>query len=209
MKRILWMVTLLVSLATGSQAATIPIGFLSFDVLIPSAEDAPGVNLFSIANFTGDPATGGFGSEDFPIFSSIGFTDSTLTVVADGASTVFSMGSIGPGFGADFLQFADSVQISSATFVAGLSPGAFTLADGSTWLPDSLLVSVTLLPSDGRSYLLPGFDFALLTIEASPQVEVPEPGTALLIASGIASLAGWRTRRRRDSVTIDHPASAG
>ena len=207
MKRVLSMVVLLASFATAAQAATIPIGFLSFDVLFSSPEDAPGINVFSIANFTG-----GFASEDFPIFSSIDFSSSTLTVVADGVSTSYSAGVIGPGFGPDSPQFADSVLISSATFVAGLSPAAFTLGDGSTWVPDSLLLSVTLLPSDG-SYLVPGFDLALLTIEASPQVEtpdpVPEPGTAFLIATGIAGLAGWRTRRRRESTTIDDPASAG
>ena len=208
MKRVLSMVVLLSSFATAAQAATIPIGFLSFDVLLSSTEDAPGINLFSIANFTG-----GFASEDFPIFSSIDFSSSTLTVVADGVSTSYPAGVIGPGVGPDSLQFSDSVLISSATFVAGLSPAAFTLGDGSTWVPDSLLLSVTLLPSDGRSYLLPGLDLALLTIEASPQVEtpdpVPEPGTAFLIATGIAGLAGWRTRRRRESTTIDDPASAG
>ncbi len=199
------MVFLLVSFATAAQAATIPIGFLSFDVLFPADGGAPGSNRFSIANFTGDPAAGGFASEDFPIFSSIAFTNSTLTVVADGSSTLFPAGSLGPGFGPDFLQFPDSALISSATFSASISPAAFTLGDGSRWLPTSLLLSVTLLPSNGRSYLSAGFDFALLTLEASPDAEtpapVPEPGTALLIASGIASLAGWKTRRRRQSIT--------
>ena len=201
MKRVLSMVILLVSFATGSEAATIPIGSLFFDGQF-SVDDIPGVNFFTIANLTGDPAAEGFASEDFPIFSSIDFTASTLTVVADGASVSLPAGDIGPGF-ADSLRFPDSVQISSATFLATSNPAVFTLGDGSTWVPDSPLLSATLLPSDGRSYLTPG-DFALLTIEANPQPEtpdpVPEPGTALLMAGGIASLASWRTRRRRESI---------
>jgi hypothetical protein len=205
MKRILWMVTLLVSFATGSQAATIPIGFVFFQGVNPD------FNFFSIANQTGDPADGGSASEDFPIFTSIVFTDSMLTVVRDEISTTLSIGDIGPGPGPDFLEFLRTDQISSATFSASINSLLFTLSDGSAWVADSHLLSATVLPSESRAFLSE-FDFVLLTVEASAQAEppapVPEPSTALLVASGIAGLAARRKRNPGKCVTTDDPSSA-
>lgn len=204
MKRVLSMLVLFVSCATAAQAATIPIGFVFLQGF--NAD----INFFSIANQTGDPADGGAASEDFPIFTSIVFTNSILTVVQGGISTPFPIGDISPGAGPDFLQFAATDQISSATFSASIISLLFNLSDGSAWAADSHLLRATVLPSEGRAFLSE-FDFALLTIEASPQAEppapVPEPATALLVASGIAGLAGWRKRKRRKCVTTDDPSS--
>lgn len=204
MKRVLSMMVLLVSFATAAQAATIPIGFVFFQGV--SAD----FNLFSIANQTGDPADGGSASDDFPIFTSVVFTDSTLTVVQGEISTTLLIGDIGPGPGPDFLEFLRTDQISSATFSASINSLLFNLSDGSAWVADSHLLSATILPSGGRAFLSE-FDFAVLTVEASAQAEppapVPEPSTAFLVATGIAGLAGWRKRKRKKCVTTDVPSS--
>ena len=51
-------------------AAEIPIGLVSFDAFIPGGPDGPGVNIFTIGNLTGDPATGGYAvPPTFPVLS--------------------------------------------------------------------------------------------------------------------------------------------
>jgi hypothetical protein len=196
-------VTLMLLLApvAAAQADPIHLGFLSFDNVIPPDGDIAGLNGFTIANLTGDPADGGFGLPgDFPIFSPIQFVNSMLTVVQNGASTDYLLGDIGPGFfQSDLLQFLTSASISSATFVAQFNPLVFTLADGTTWAANSTVVTASLLPSSG-SFLTPGLDVTLLTIDAIEQTDppssIPEPGTLLLVAGGIATIAACRARTR-------------
>lgn len=188
-----------------AQADPIDLGFISFDNLIPSDGDVAGINGFTIGNFTGDPATGGFAlPPDFLVFTPILFSNSTMTVVEGSTSTSFLLGNLGPGFFLpDALQFLTSAQISSATFFAEIGPLVFTLANGTTYESNAATVSATLLPSSG-AFLSAGLDLALLTIDADPQVPpptgVPEPQTLLMVGSGIAILAGWRRRRRDRSM---------
>jgi hypothetical protein len=188
-----------------TQADPINLGFISFDSLIPPDGDTAGINGFTIANLTGDPADGGFGlPADFPVFSPIQFVSSMLTIVQNGASTDYLLGDIGPGFfQSDLLQFLTSAQISSATLVAQLGPLAFTLADGSTWSANSTVVTAALLPSGG-SFLSAGLDMAVLTIDASEQTDppssVPEPGTLCLVTGGIAVVAACRARTRARTI---------
>ena len=71
---------LLLLLPALSFCSTIYVGFISFDVLIP-AGPGPGVNVFNISNFTGDPGTGGFAlPPDFPVFTNLTFLNASLTV---------------------------------------------------------------------------------------------------------------------------------
>ena len=49
---------LLVWPVTG-HANLVPIGYLSWDIIIPGAPGSPGVNAFTIGNLTGDPLTRG------------------------------------------------------------------------------------------------------------------------------------------------------
>jgi len=171
-----------------SPAAAAPIGLVSFDSLIPGPD---GVNAFNIGNFTGP-----FSLEpDFPVTDSLTLLNATLTTIAeDGSTTSFDLGDIGPGF-LDGLQFADTATFLSATFTATLSSVSFQLADGSTFLAASNLVSVNLLPGVGT--LLSAGDFVVIDVlEATtpPPSAVPEPSTLLLVGSGV--LAGMGVRRR-------------
>src|SRR5688572_12089083 len=78
----------------NASAAPISIGTLAFDELIPGA-----TSVFSITNYTGDPASGGFAlPPDFPSLTPVTFTNASLTIVADGGiETILDLGDIGPG----------------------------------------------------------------------------------------------------------------
>jgi hypothetical protein len=162
-----------------SPATAAPIGLISFDSFIPGPD---GVNAFNISNFTGlfslDP--------DFPVSDSLTLLSATLTTIAeDGSATLFELSDAGPGF-LDGLLFADTAAFLSATFTATLSSVSFLLADGTTFLAASDVVSVNLLPSAGT--LLSVGDFAVIDVQASappPTSKVPEPSTLLLVASGV------------------------
>lgn len=63
-------------------ADTINLGFVSFDAFIPGSSSSPGVNEFSINNFTGDPGLGGSAlPSDFPIFTFLTIQGARLTLV--------------------------------------------------------------------------------------------------------------------------------
>jgi hypothetical protein len=189
---VLAVILLLSGIAVADPISSIPIGFISFDLLIPPAE-GPGVNVFSISNFTGD-----FGlPPDFPVLDSLVFVDSTLTLTGENTTEVIPLGNLGPGVLDPIvaLQFADTSLFSAAIFQATLSGIDLHLSDGSTFLA-SPTVNARLLPSSG-SFLTAGTDFAL--IEAMPEqaAPVPEPATLVLLGSSIAILVVMRVRRTR------------
>jgi hypothetical protein len=79
-------------------ADTINLGFISFDGFIPGSSGSPGVNEFSINNFTGDPGLGGSAlPPDFPIFSSLTIQGAQLTVFEPSGNEVFPLGDLAPG----------------------------------------------------------------------------------------------------------------
>ena len=80
-----------------SFCTTVYVGFISFDVLIPAGA-GPGVNVFNISNFTGDPGSGGFAlPPDFRVFTNLTFLHASLTV-DNGVSPVLNpLGALGPG----------------------------------------------------------------------------------------------------------------
>ena len=186
--------TLLLAPAMPARAALINLGVFSFDEFIPSDGAQPGVNAFNVLNFTGDFTL----PDEFPVVSPIVFTGSTLSVVGD------PLGDIGPGVfeppTEGLLYFTALAQLSSATFSAQLGSLVFTLADGTVWEAVSPDIIATLLPTTG-SFLEVG-QFALLTVNAvqqspppPPPDPVPEPQTWLLLGTGIATVAGWRSRK--------------
>lgn len=209
MKRCLGLLAAMLLLMPAlSIADPINIGILSFDPIFDADGNNSGVNVFNIANLTGDPALGGFAlPPDFPAFDPLIFLDSSLTLTTDGTTNVISLGNIGPGFfGPTFpVEFPDTTLFSSALFEATLNQTSFLLSDG-TLFTASPTISTLLLPSLG-STLTPGADLAVLTVsEATPNVApVPEPSTLLLSVTGLTALIAIKIRSRRNS----RPCSSG
>ena len=178
-----------------SFADQLPIGYLSFDQFIPGAIGSPGVNAFTIGNLTGDPALGGFAvPPTFPVVTSVTFKDSSLVLVSAGTSQSFFLGDITPGFFSPVaLQFADTVDFSSALFSATLDSTNFQLDGGSSFDASSAVIIALLLPSSGNS-LAAGTDFEYINV--SNQVSgAPEPASYLLLGSIIYWLLPKRGRR--------------
>lgn len=181
-------------LASPSAAVAIPIGFVSFDTVIPGPD---GVNAFTIANLT---ETFGL-PPDFPVVDPVTFLSSSLSLTyQDGSTSTIDLMDIGPGFADNpNLFFADSVLFSSATFTATLSSLDFLLADGTTFHAGSSLISVVLSSATGL-LLSPG-DFAVIDIDGEigdgEIPSVPEPGTLVLLACG--AVASLTIRRRKMS----------
>lgn len=200
MKRIVLLAILLWSIFSPMVVHAISIGYISFDSSIPGPG---GVNTVTINNLTGNPASGGSAlPPDFPVFDSLFLTNSmvTLSSLSIGGSTVvqdFLLGDIGPGFFPDpsgILQFPDTTNFFSATFTATLNQTSFLLSDGSTFVAASPLVSVTLLPASG-SFLVAGSDLALIDVSPVNVAPVPEPGTWLMLGSGLVGLWMWGRRK--------------
>ena len=174
-------------------ASTIDLGFISFDTLIPSAPGSPGVNDFSLDNFTGDPTSGGFAlPPDFPVLTNATFLDATWTLFSDTTSLVFSLGDLGPGsYNPEALEFSDSQTFTSALFTASLSPGALFLQDGTSFVPATTTLQVELSPSEGPA-LQPGVDFSLISVPQT--IPAPEPSTLALFAAAVLVCLGLRLR---------------
>jgi hypothetical protein len=195
--RPLWFVALAFFAPTALSANTVYVGVASFDNLIP-AGPGPGVNVFNIFNYTGDPGSGGFAlPPDFPVFTNLTFLNSSLTL-DDGISpfTVF-LGDIGPGQlnPSEPVQFPDTTNFLSATLTATLSQTSLALFDSSIFNAFSPTLTVQILPSSGP-FLQAGTDFAVISVSDAPSV--PEPGTVLLTFLGIlavAAVATYKTRR--------------
>jgi hypothetical protein len=173
---------------------TLPVGQISFDNFLPANPPAPGTNAFNVINFTGG----------FPVASALTFNTASFSLVsASGIPINVPVGNLGPGPLLDpsgnplfSLQFADTTTFSSATFTATLSQTTFLLSNGVVaTLVGTPMISATILPSSGTT-LNAGVDFAVLTVTASvPNTAIPEPGTLVLLGTGLA--AGCRLKRRR------------
>jgi hypothetical protein len=190
-------VLLMVASVSAAFADAVSIGLLSFDRLIPGAPGSPGVNGFTIANLTGDPAFDGFAlTPDFPVSTRVVFLSSTLTLETGSTPQVFNLGVIAPGFfSSPALQFADTILFSSATFSATLSLVNFDLlGTPGVFQVDSPTITVDLRPSSGGE-LVPGTDLAVLnasgTVAAAP---VPEPGFFGLLMILLLALLPLRKR---------------
>jgi len=181
-------------------ADTLNLGVLSFDVLVPGAPDAPGVNVFDIANLTGDTSGGGFAlPPDFPALTFLTFLNSSITLTfSDSSQQVIFLGDIDPGFfsSGSPLQFPDTTLFTSAVFAATLNSTTTLLDGGSSFAADPT-VRAFLSPASGAS-LVAGSDFAL--IEGMSPTSLPEPGTGGLLAAALGGLV-WI---RRQSKQINH-----
>jgi hypothetical protein len=194
--------------AQNATGAPISIGTLAFDELIPGA-----TSVFSISNYTGDPASVGFAlPPDFPSLTPVTFTNASLVLVADGGIvTTLDLGDIGPGpllsTTGDpllMLQFPVSAALLSARFTATIATGSLALAGasgslalagGDTFEPATLSILAELLPGLDP-FLVPGAAMTTIDVDGTRVAAVPEPMTATLLLIG-GGLAVRRVRRRR------------
>ena len=177
---------------------TVAIGQISFDNFLPASPPVPGTNAFNLTNFTGG----------IPVASPLFFNNSSFSLQpASGNPINVPLGNLGPGPLLDLngnplfsLQFADTTTFSSATFAGTLSQTTFLLSNGVTaTLIGSPMISATILPSSG-STLNAGVDFAVLTVTASvPRTTIPEPGTVLLLGTGLTAAYGLKRRKTKFS----------
>jgi hypothetical protein len=175
---------LILSVAAGvSRADTVELGTLSFDPFFPGFIDS----------FTVNNSTGGFSLAPlFPVTNDVTFTGGTL-VVQGSSPENNPLADIGPGGFQSFVSDFDT--FTSASFQAHLTTTLFTLADGTLFQADSNTITTLVTPSNG-SDLVPGVDFAPITISGSiVTAEVSEPPTWWLLV-GVAPLIVLLKRKR-------------
>jgi PEP-CTERM motif-containing protein len=184
--------TALILWPLGALADAIPVGFVSFDVTNPGSPGQPGVNTFSISNFTG----ASFLPPDFPVSSDLVFLAAQLVLTkSNNQKEVFLLGDITSGPPVT-QNFPDSEQFTSATFSGVLNSNTFTSSSGGTFVAPSTTFSTDLNPSSGLT-LIPGVDSVVIVVNAFQQTVVPEPGTIVLFSGGIVGLWLWNRKSDR------------
>ncbi len=167
-----------------ARCATINLGILSYDVLVPSGPGVSGIDAIDISNLTGADLL----TPDFPVTTAVTLTNAGLQLNGPSAVDVY-LGDIGPGPLLDpggqplaSLQFPASSQFTSAILTAVLDVDALHLyQDGTDTVdPD---ITVTLLPMSGP-YLQAGVDNIVITTSTS----LPEPGTLSIAFAGLGVL---------------------
>jgi PEP-CTERM motif-containing protein len=202
--------------AAPARAATISLGSLSFDQFIPAFPDDPssvGTNAFNVFNASGDFASPPDPASLLNPADPVSLLDAALLLTdVDGNTTSVALGTIAPGLVDDGagsplfgLQFADTTRFTSAVFTATLGSLSFLLTDGTTFQASSadLLFTLAALPG---SFLAPNpladpLTFVSFDISGDvvPPESVPEPGTLMLLASGLGAAFVARKRLNRVS----------
>ena len=132
-------------------AATVELGYFSFDSLVPAASGVAGVNGFSVVNLTG--------SSNLPpeaaASSALTFLNSSITYTLAGSGPVtVQLGNLSPGAAALplSLKLPSTTTITSATFSATLSASTANLVGNTA--PQNLsttAISVSLTPASAGS----------------------------------------------------------
>jgi hypothetical protein len=175
--------------ATVSAAGTIPVGFLSWDVIFPG-----NAGQFDITNLTGTN-----NDVDFPITTTVNLSSLTLVVdFAGGTSQTF-----GPGSGYFTLSADGQSFDGSAIPIGGTNPLPIDVTLTGTFSP----LSVSLNTGGGSMDILPDFsvtfsddptlvdgDLGVIFATTGTVSGTPEPGTWMLFAIGMAALTMARSR---------------
>jgi hypothetical protein len=189
-------------LPSQASASSIPIGLLSFNEIIPPDVDppdvGPGVNAFTIDNFTG----AAWLPDPFPVTTPVTLLNAslTLTSVQDGQMPAILLGDIGPGlFTSLALEFPSDKLFTSAVLTATLSPTLLDWDDGlgnTGAINVSAQITATLLPL--ATELQPGEFVIIEAVEAAVTVPEPaEPTSLLLITICAVGVAASLRRKRR------------
>jgi hypothetical protein len=196
---------LVLGLPSVARAATISLGWLTLDQLLPPDPFDPtsiGTNGFNIWNSTGIDFPGSPANE-------VSFLEASLELMPAGGGDPLNvaLGTIHPGFLLDDLgfppsglQFPDTLTFSSAVFRGKLSTTSFLLTDGSTFdaLTTDLLFRLEapggLVPNGPSSAEFTGVEF-LLSNDGPTPAPVPEPSTLALLGSG--AVVAVRSMRKR------------
>lgn len=187
----LGLICFVATFSPNAKASTLTVGLFSFDEFIGAAEGSPGVNVFTINDFTGSSSL----PPDAPVVTPLTFD--SVSVTLNGSQHV-SPGNAAPGTTlAPALEFLDTQVFTSATLQGTLSATTFELSDGTFFQASSSLFSVALLPSSGAD-LVAGVDFAVITVSGSPVLSsVPEPATEWLMLPTLLAVAYLARKRRK------------
>ncbi len=193
--KLVFALTAFLVLPVASRAATLALGGVSFNTLIPSGAGVSGVTDFEVDNFTGAFAL----PSDFPVVANLTFENSQLALTElGGTQVVISLGDLTPGATTPTaLDFSSTLNFVSATFTATLSLQNFALSDGTTFEASSSQISSEVTPSSG-STLSPDIDFSVILVSGtSVPTSVPEPRWLSLPLIALAFAASRRRRRTR------------
>lgn len=198
MKRTLLGMILLVTLFAFSSvafAANIPIGFFSWDETAANS----GIGAFNVSNETG--ANVGVFPDEFSVTTQLAFSDLAVHVVlTDGSaqdfgSSYFGVEQLGGGFNGAPINFGQLLPM-TATLTGKYSPLNVNLLIGTS---GTILegFSATLVSSGSTGDPLYFGDLKIFEADFTPGTTnpVPEPGTWMLLGTGLASLAFLRRKR--------------
>ncbi len=171
----------LAMLPVAAMADSVSVGDLEFNNL------SPGVNNFTVNNFTGSNNLG-----FFPVADNVTFDNVVLVATeSNGTILTFDLGNLAPGTDTS-AQVAGGLLFTQVVFSATLEPSTFTLTNGSsgTFVADPTL-SFTLYPSSGPD-LVAGVDLGIINASSVPE---PEPSTFSLFALGLLVVVGLSARK--------------
>jgi hypothetical protein len=185
------LVLLTVASAGLSQAATVNIGFITYN----GTGGSGAFTIFNIYNYTNL-----IGNAEFPVVTPVNFLTTSLEIDRTGQSgqSVGLDSPIFPNAGAyDSDPMGPNYVISRAIFRATLDPATpWNLYDGGIFLPPSSQLELVLLPANGAN-MVANQESWYISVEGSlaEGVENPEPATFLISGAALAGVLILRRRR--------------
>ncbi len=175
-----------------SQAASLPIGFVSVDPMGSPSSTA----TFDISNMTG-PDDSAYPDTTFPVATSLAISDPILTLFFQNGGSVTESGTEfssdgNGGYTGNFLLDLASFPILDGVLTGSIDTTTVQLNDGVTTDQIYSSFSANILPNSGP--VLQIGDFGIIDATATP-----EPGSWALLGSGLLALfllRRWRFRRR-------------